>query len=200
MEPAHYDSQSAALPDNVSELVNRCLAGQESAMVALVNRFQDRVFSLCYRMLGHRQDAEDMTQESMARALRSLRNWDQEREFMPWLLAIAGNRCRTLLSARSRRPATSELLEQFADPAPEANRARVLAEEVQLALGKIRAEYRQAFELFHERELSYAQIAERMQVPLGTIKTWVHRARRELVEHLRARGAVEELRHEMHGL
>lgn len=198
MEPAHFDTEGAELPDNVSELVNRCLAGQESAMVALVDRFQDRVFSLCYRMLGHRQDAEDVTQESFARALRSLRNWDQEREFIPWLLAIAGNRCRTLLSARTRRPATSELLDQYADPAPEMSRAKVLAEEVDLALGKIRAEYREAFVLFHQREMSYAEIAERLQVPLGTIKTWVHRARRELVDHLRTRGVVEELRHEMH--
>jgi RNA polymerase sigma-70 factor (ECF subfamily) len=51
--------------------------------------------------------------------------------------------------------------------------------------------------LFHESELSYAEIAEAMSVPLGTIKTWVHRARRELIDHLRGRGAIPEERHEV---
>ena len=66
-------------------------------MAALVDRFQGQVFGLCYRMLGHRQDAEDVTQESFSRALRSLKSWDNQRAFRPWLMAIAGNRCRTWL-------------------------------------------------------------------------------------------------------
>ena len=55
--------------------------------------------------------------------------------------------------------------------------------------GELRDEYRQAFVLFHEHELCYAEIAEAMEVPLGTIKTWVHRARRELIDALRKRGS-----------
>ena len=74
---------------------------------ALVERFERQVFALCYRMLGQREDAEDVAQESLVRALRSLRNWDSSRDFVPWLLAIAGNRCRTLLAARARRPRPS---------------------------------------------------------------------------------------------
>src|SRR5436190_830799 len=63
-----------------------------------------------------------------------------------------------------------------------------------LALVELRAEYRQSFLLFHDHELSYGEIAEAMGVPLGTIKTWVHRARRELIQHLRRRGAISEER------
>ena len=61
-----------------------------------------------------------------------------------------------------------------------------------LALEKVREEYRRAFLLFHEQQLSYDEIAVVLAVPLGTVKTWVHRARRELVEHLRRRGVVPE--------
>jgi len=161
----------------------------------LVERFRAQVFGLCYRMLGHRQDAEDVTQESFVRALRSLKSWDQEREFLPWLLAIAGNRCRTLLSTRSRRPRPTALVDHLSDRSHQQAGGENLAEEVQLALARIREEYRQAFLLFHQHQMSYAEIGAAMACPLGTVKTWVHRARRELIEQLSQRGVLQEPRH-----
>ena len=86
-------------------------------------------------MLGHLHDAEDVTQESLVRALRSLARWDQSRDFEPWLLAIAGNRCRTWLAARSRRPAIAPLLAPVVDRAAEPAGFDALAEEVGLAVG-----------------------------------------------------------------
>jgi RNA polymerase sigma-70 factor (ECF subfamily) len=183
--------------DDLRQLVTRCLRGDQSAMLELVDRHRGQVFGLCYRMLRHRQDAEDMTQECFVRALRSLHKWDAQREFLPWLLAIAGNRCRTLLSTRMRQPAVSSLLEQLSDNSLEITEARNLAEEVELALETLRAEYRQAFLLFHQHELSYAEISTTLGCPLGTVKTWVHRARRELVARLAERGVVQESRHEV---
>jgi len=177
------------------ELVRRCLSGDQAAMVELVESHRGQVFGLCYRMLRHRQDAEDVAQEAFVRVLRSLRTWDQEREFLPWLLAIAGNRCRTLLAVRMRQPATTSLVEHLSDNAVEVNDARNLAEEVDRALGTLRNEYRQAFLLFHEHELSYSQISATLDCPLGTVKTWVHRARRELIDQLRNRGVVGDSRH-----
>ena len=85
----------------------------------------------------------------------------------------------------------------LSDNSPDLQAARNLAEEVELALTTIRADYRQAFLLFHEQQLSYAEIAEVMDCPLGTVKTWVHRARRELIQRLTKRGVVQELRHAM---
>jgi RNA polymerase sigma-70 factor (ECF subfamily) len=181
--------------DDVRELVGRCLRGDQAAMVQLVDMYRGQVFGLCYRMLRHRQDAEDVTQESFVRALRGLHTWDNQREFLPWLLAIAGNRCRTHLAARMRRPGTSPLVDHVSDDAVEVAAARNLAEEVELALANLREEYRQAFLLFHQHELSYAQISATLDCPLGTVKTWVHRARRELVAQLRQRGVVQESRH-----
>jgi RNA polymerase sigma-70 factor, ECF subfamily len=177
---------------DLQSLVGQCLTGDQAAMLALVERFRGQVFGLCYRMLGQRQDAEDAAQETFVRVLKNLHRWDQARDFEPWLFAIAGNRCRTALSARKRRPMSEAILDIIPDKEPDHRPAQQLAEEVQLALATLRDEYRQAFVLFHEQELSYADIAAAMEVPLGTIKTWVHRARRELIEYLRKRGAIPE--------
>ncbi len=178
--------------DEFRRLVDRCVAGDQASMLALVERFRGQVFGLCLRMLGQRQDAEDAAQETFVRVLKNLHRWDPLRDFEPWLLAIAGNRCRTALAARKRRPIGEALPEQVPDRAPDERAAQHLGEEMMLGLEKIREEYRRAFLLFHEQQLSYDEIALALAVPLGTVKTWVHRARRELIEHLRRRGVVHE--------
>src|SRR5689334_17063698 len=148
--------RDVSLTDELRPLVRRCLSGCQTAMLDLVQRFQGPVFGLCYRMLGRREDAEDAAQETFIRVLRSLARWDQGRDFEPWLLAIAGNRCRTALATRRRRPA-AENLDESAPVAAEGDRNSHLAEEVQRALGQVRDEYRQAFVLFHEHEKSYGE-------------------------------------------
>lgn len=157
-------------------------------MLELVDRYKHRVFALCFRMLGQRQDAEDAAQETFVRLLKNLSRWDQARDFEPWLFTIAANRCRTVLAARKRRPTPQSLVVPIADPAPSLAPARQLGEEVDLALQRLRREYRQAFMLFHDQELSYEQIAVALDRPLGTVKTWIHRARIELIRILRDRG------------
>src|SRR5258706_4598173 len=115
--------------DDLRPLIRRCLTGDQGAMLALVERFQGQVFGLCYGMLGQRQDAEDVAQETFVRVLKNLHRWDAGRDFEPWLLAIAGNRCRTALSTRKRRPAGEVLPEQLPDGLPDMQAARNLAEE-----------------------------------------------------------------------
>jgi len=75
------------------ELVNLCVKGDQAAMLELVDRYKQRVFALCFRMLGQRQDAEDAAQETFVRLLKNLSKWDQARDFEPWLFTIAANRC-----------------------------------------------------------------------------------------------------------
>ena len=185
-----------ALASEPRDLIDRCLAGEEAAMVDLVELYRDRVFRFCYRMLGQRQDAEDAAQETFVRMLRSLAAWDGRRDFEPWLLGIAGNRCRTLLAARKRRPATGLFAEeQLVDRTPDWHALSSLAEEVQLALLRLRPEHREAFVLFHENDLSYDQIAAAIQRPLGTVKTWIFQARQQLMAQLRRREVVGGRRH-----
>jgi len=181
----------------IRSLVQRCIAGESAAAVALVNDYTDAVFGLCYRMLGQRQDAEDMTQETFVRALTSLKQWDATRAFRPWLLAIAGNRCRTLLAKRKRRPELRRLPDVVPDRSPDLQAARHLAEEVNRALRTLRDEHRMAFCLFHEQQLSYEEISHVLNCPLGTVKTWVHRARCGLVNELLRRGVIEETHYAM---
>ncbi|MGD9645902.1 MAG: RNA polymerase sigma factor [Pirellulales bacterium] len=184
------------MADDVRELVDRSMAGDEAAMVELVHRYQGAVFGLCYRMLGDRQDAEDIAQEAFLRVFRNLHTWDPERDFRPWLLAIAGNRCRSHLAVRKRRPATTNLVEELPDTTDDDHAAHNLTEEVGLALSTIREDYRRAFLLFHDQELSYAQISDALDCPVGTVKTWIHRARRELARCLQGRGVVQETGYE----
>jgi RNA polymerase sigma-70 factor (ECF subfamily) len=179
----------------VSELVSRCLAGDEGAVRQFVERFEQVVFSLCLRMLGHRHDAEDATQETLLRAVRNLHRWDPTRPLLPWLLAIAGNRCRTALDQRARRGKTADLSpETLAEPD---NAVPDLAEELGHAIGQLREDYRTTFQLFYQQHFNCAQISDVMGVPEGTVKTWLHRARRELVERLERRGITPEGHHEL---
>ena len=180
------------MSEELPVLVTRYLDGDQTSLAHLIDRFRGQVYGLCYRMLRQREDAEDATQETFFRVAKNLHRWDSSRAFEPWLLTIAGNRCRTLLSKRKRKPNVLSLEFPVEDDSRERTDANLLAEEIELALSCIRLEYRQAFELFHHQQLEYAEIAVRLDVPLGTIKTWVHRARREIVLKLRSRGVVYE--------
>lgn len=156
-------------------------------MRRFVQRFEGLVYGLCLRRLGRREDAEDVVQDVFLRTFRSLHRWDSDRPLTPWLVTIAVNRCRTALDRRSRLPAGTVIPEQIASPR---TRTSDLSEELQLALEQLRPDYRRCFELFYGRELSVAEISERLGVPQGTVKTWLHRSRKELAEHLQRRGVM----------
>jgi len=187
--------KECCVTDNLRGLISRCLSGEQSAIGELVARYRAQVYGLCLRMLGQHQDAEDVLQETFVRAVRSLRNWDSQREFGPWLLAIAGNRCRTALAARRRRPTALANLGEWADDRPADPPGTPVVEEVRTALAELRDEYRQAFLLYHLEQRGYAEISQILNCPIGTVKTWVHRARLELIETLRKRGTMEEREH-----
>lgn len=174
------------------DLVRGCLDGDGVCLRTMVDRYQGLLFGLCYRLVGHRQDAEDLVQDVFLRAFRSLRGWDASRPLKPWLAKIAVNCCRTALSNRSRKPKPTEFLDQLADDHPQSASVRGpaadLGEELQLALENLREEYRTCFVMYHQQELSLAEIGEALDCPEGTIKTWLFRARRELAEQLQRRG------------
>jgi RNA polymerase sigma-70 factor (ECF subfamily) len=177
-------------------LVERCLAGDRDGLRAFVEQFQGWVFALCFKQLGHRQDAEDVAQESLVRAIKHLRHWDGVRPLKPWILTIAVNRCRTHQSRKGTKPRTVDVeIEPSSEPTRQTGFD--LAEELDLALQQLRDEYRTCFLLFHQQELSLHEVARIMECPDGTIKTWLHRARRELAEILKARGVVTEEGYEL---
>jgi RNA polymerase sigma-70 factor (ECF subfamily) len=170
-------------------LVRRCLKGKPDAMRELIERFQAEVFGLCLRLLTHRQDAEDVTQETLLRVFRSLRRWDASRPLRPWILGIAVNRCRTWMGRRAKRPELADYLQETAARNDSDDSVEMVA-EIRRALSGLRPEYQSVFILFHEHGRSYEEIAEVHGRPVGTIKTWLHRTRLEVLTHLRRRGMV----------
>ena len=174
------------------ELVQECLSGSSSAHREFVRRFQVSVYGLCVRMLSHRQDAEDVAQESFARAFRHLHHWDAARPLKPWILTIAANQCRTFLSQRQRRDRPVESVDDLARESNFDQRIE-LAEELQLAITRLRDEQRLCFILYYLNELSLAEVAEITGNPAGTVKTWLRRARLELADYLQRRSIVPML-------
>lgn len=174
-----------------AELVRRCRADDPVACRELVERFHADVYAVCLRLLGHAQDAEDVTQEVFVRVFRSLARWDAGRPLRPWVLGIAVNRCRTWIGRRAGRPEPADYLHELADHRPDDDTAELRA-ELRAAVDTLRDDYREVFILFHEHGLSYEEIAGVVRRPIGTVKTWLHRARLLILDRLRARGLVPE--------
>ena len=173
------------------DLVRRCLRGRPDAFAELVDRFQGEVYGLCARLLGHRHDAEDVTQEVFARVARSLGRWDRTRPLRPWVMAIAVNRCRTALARRAGRPETADYLHDLPDR-PAVSASAELVGAIRGSVDALRPDYRLVFVLFHEQGQSYDEIAAAVGRPVGTVKTWLHRARAQVLADLRRAGLVDE--------
>jgi RNA polymerase sigma-70 factor (ECF subfamily) len=172
-----------------ASLVRRCLRGDGAAVAQLVSRFQGDVYGLCVRLLHHRHDAEDVTQEVFLRVFRSLDGWDPSRPLKPWVMSIAVNRCRTHLSQRARRPEAVDFLHETVAGPPDDDSGEMVR-EIRVALEELRLDYRTVFVLFHEQGQGYDEIARALDRPVGTVKTWLHRARQELLERLQKRGML----------
>ncbi len=183
---------SPALAED-QRLAEACMAQKAPAIRELVERFQAEIYGICVRLLADRHEAEDVAQEVFIRVFRSLASWDRSRPLRPWIVGIAVNRCRTFLAKRARRPKVCENLHQQEAKKNHQSALDELQREISLALEQLRPEYREVFVLFHEQGLAYELIAEAMDRPVGTIKTWLHRARLEALERLRERGMVSEV-------
>jgi len=169
-------------------LVEALRAGDPAAPRRLVEQFHGVVYGLCFRMMGHRHDAEDVAQDTFLRAVRGISSFQGDRPLRPWVLGIAANRCRTALGRRARRPVLAEAAIEPVDPRPGLDDPDDLAGELQRALARLRPEYRLVFALYHEQGLPYEEIGRAIGRPVGTVKTWLHRARHELAEDLTRRG------------
>ena len=172
-------------------LVKRCLTGDPAAARELVERFQTDVLAVSRRLLSHLHDAEDVAQEVFLRVFRSLNRWDAARPLRPWILGITVNRCRTWIGKRAKAPALADYLDESPDRKP-ADDSAEMVREIRAAVDALRGDYREVFVLFHEQGRAYEEIAEAVGRPVGTVKTWLHRARLEVLDRLRSRGLVPD--------
>ncbi|MEZ6140917.1 MAG: RNA polymerase sigma factor [Zavarzinella sp.] len=166
-------------------LVKRCLAREPGAVETLVDTYSNQVYAVCLRYLRHAQDAEDITQETLVRAIRNLHQWDPERPLKPWLYRIAVNRCKTLLARKPLNTVAPEVLQATTCTRTHDGDGDELLENIHLALLQVRDDYRSAFLLFHEQGCSYEEIAEIHEHPVGTIKTWLYRTRGVVFAYLK---------------
>ncbi|MCK4300991.1 MAG: sigma-70 family RNA polymerase sigma factor [Planctomycetes bacterium] len=178
-----------------AQLVVVSRTGDVEAFQELVHRYQRRLFGLCYRLLGRYHDAEDACQETFLRAFRALDRYDADRPFDRWLLTIAANCCVSVLRRRRSIPTEPERL--TADDPGETTRtasvadqveARELGQAVGRAIAGLADHYRIPFVLFHQEEMNYEEISQALALPLGTVKSRVHRARERLYEELSRAG------------
>jgi RNA polymerase sigma-70 factor (ECF subfamily) len=178
-------------------LIARTLAGEDDAFAALVHIHQATVYNIAYRLVGQRETAQDLAQETFLRAFKALDTFDPNRPFGPWLYRIATNlsinwvkRARLpTVSLDAPRPAVEDGAEPLAIPDTSAEPAARFAQaEMQTQLRKailsLRPDYRVVIELRHFQEMSYEEMAEALNAPIGTVKIWLFRARRLLRDQL----------------
>ena len=160
------------------------------AFAELVVRYQDRLYNYLYRMTGSREDAQDLTQEAFVRVYKALPRFNLEAPFRPWLYKIATNLAINQL--KGRKPAV--VLEEYVpsrsmDDSPE---RQVETHEVQRIIAAAIAElpdtYRPVVLMRHIEELSYDEIGKALDLPVGTVKVRLHRARAALQGKLAAAG------------
>ncbi len=174
-------------------LVNRYRQRDESAFTEIFERHRHLVYRVCLRYVGHHHDAEDITQETFRRAALAMPGVDSQRPLEPWLVTIAANRCRSFLSRKQRDRHANSLDEVSSPSGAEHDSARrlSLSEQLDCALDRLPVDQRRAFELVHQKELSYPEAARVMGRPLGTVKTWVRRAKRDMQVTLRAADSAD---------
>jgi RNA polymerase sigma-70 factor (ECF subfamily) len=186
------------------EIVALARAGEEAAYRELIRRYERPLFSLLYRMVRDRELAEDLAQETFVKALNAIESYRPEFKFSSWIFKIANNAAIDHLRRReldtlslegSPHAETPEAVEATAlqigdrqESPLDTVEARELGGQIERAIAQLRPEYRSCILLRHVEGRAYEEIAEILNLPLGTVKTYIHRARNELrqaLAHLR---------------
>lgn len=178
------------------EVVLLARGGREAAYRELVRRYERPVFALLYRMVRDRELSEDLAQETFVKALNAIESYRPEFKFSSWIFKIANNAAIDHLRRReldtlsldgSPHAETPEAMQATAlqigarqESPLDAVEARELGGAIEAAIGRLRPEYRSCILLRHVEGRAYEEIAEILDLPLGTVKTYIHRARNEL--------------------
>ena len=186
------------------EVVLLARAGRETAYRELIRRYERPIFALLFRMVRDRELAEDLSQETFTKALNAIESYRPEFKFSSWIFKIANNAAIDHLRRReldtlsldgSPHAETPEAMQATAlqigarqESPLDAVAAKELGGAIEIAIGRLRPEYRSCILLRHVDGRAYEEIAEMLDLPLGTVKTYIHRARNELrqaLAHLR---------------
>lgn len=194
------DARTSLAARSDQEIVALARQGLEAGYRELVRRYQRPVFSLIYRMVRDRELAEDLAQETFIKVLNAVDSYRPEYKFSSWIFKIANNAAIDHLRRReldtlsldgSPHAETADAVEATAlqvgdnqeSPLEEVESIE-LGKAIEAAIGRLRPEYRSCILLRHVEGRPYEEIAEILNLPLGTVKTYIHRARNELRQAL----------------
>jgi RNA polymerase sigma-70 factor (ECF subfamily) len=192
------------MADNDQKWIGRALAGSEAAYSELLHAYQRPVYTLILRMVRDPGLAEDLAQDSFVKAFRNLASYDRSRKFSSWLFKIAHNTAIDHLRRRSVATVPLEgsgdgdfgpldsVLDESAENPEAAVRRLDLARALEEAVAQLRPDYRQVVLLRFQAGMAYDEIAEATGLPMGTVKTHIHRARKKLCALLEAMGVQPE--------
>ena len=176
----------------VNKRIKQVLNGNQDAYTEIVDLYQARLYQVCYRMLGNKHEAEDITQEAFLRAFINLHSFDQKRKFSTWIFRIATNLCIDRIRKKkpdyhldAQVPGTDGLDKYSQVAASEALPVEQLEkmemqERVQYEISRLPDKYRSVIVLKYMEELPLQEISEILDLPLGTVKTRIHRGREAL--------------------
>ena len=177
-----------------AELIQRALAGDQVAYRQILEKYRRQVLSLVWRMVSNKEEAEDLAQEAFIRAFRSLHTYDTSRSFPAWLFRITTNLCvdhyrrkkldTVSLTAEGDGEEWTRDLESPDQSPDEAYAEKSESEGLERMIKSLPAAYRIVILLRHQSDMTYDEIAEALNLPLGTIKARIHRAHKMLKEKI----------------
>jgi RNA polymerase sigma-70 factor (ECF subfamily) len=169
-------------PERDEALVRRAVAGDRAAFTELVRRHERRMFAVAVRMLGREEDALDATQDAFLTVFRKLEQFRGESAFSTWLHRITVNACYDVLRKRARQPvlhlATDDDREYEPGPPVEDHAGAVAGGlDAQRALEQLPPDFRAVLVLADVQDLSYEEVADILSIPIGTVRSRLHRGR-----------------------
>jgi len=192
------DSPSAAAlsGDAIETLIQRCLSGDQRAWEQIVRLYWRKVFNIAYKFVGKHDEAEDLAQDVFLKIFKSLDTFDRRANFQTWLISVSRNLCidhyRSVRKEREtidRDVDANELSPASVDPGPIAaleQRDRVVL--LKVALAELPETLRTAVLMRDIQEMSYQEIADKLRLPEGTVKSRINRGRTELARHVKRLG------------
>jgi RNA polymerase sigma-70 factor (ECF subfamily) len=184
---------SAETPDPIESLIQRCLKGDQAAWDLIVRQYWRKVFNVAYKFVGKHDEAEDLAQDIFLKIFKSLDTFDSRANFQTWLISVSRNLCidhyRSVRKEREtidRDVDTNELAPAAREPGPiaaleQADRVALLRK----ALAALPATLRKAVLMRDIQELSYQEIADKLRLPEGTVKSRINRGRTELARQVK---------------
>jgi len=185
-------------------LVEHVQAGNDEAFAELVGRYQGRVINFVYRFIGNYDRAEEVAQEVFLRIAVKADKFDKRYRFSTWVYTIAKNLARNALRDASRKGGyrirdedwnadALEALDRRRDPADgpaEQAAAREVKQSLEVALAKLDPNWRAALIMKEYDRMTYEEIGEALDIAVGTVKSWIHRAKELLAKRLKDKGII----------